>query len=194
MPPEIVLHILSFLPLEWASVQKLVTFTLVSKTSSAISKSNALWTRQARWMTNGTPRPRDSDEGGAAAYHAMRVKKDSEARQILSTLVKSRKKRLSRIAKVAEFGLDVYDALRDLMRENDNAVADPEEVISTRFWARELVGAILRRDAVETWEGIANGSSEQDPDALLKGLGALPADRFRHECQGVSTVPSQGLE
>lgn len=107
-------------------------------------------------------------------------------------LVKSKKKRLARIDKVATLGLDVYDALCDLFEEEEEML-DPDEEIRTRYWAPELVGVILRRNAVETWEGIANGTNEEDPDALLRGLGASPADRFRHETQGAS-IGLQGVE
>ena len=52
------------------------------------------------------------------------------------------------IDKVATLGLDVYDALCDLFEEEEEML-DPDEEIRTRYWAPELVGVILRRNAVE---------------------------------------------
>lgn len=66
----------------------------------------------------------------------------------------------------------------------------PKDWINLRYWAREVVGVIVREDAVRTWERIAYGDDIPDGKALLDGIMKFtlsPCTHISHEVRELSS-------
>lgn len=97
----------------------------------------------------------------------------------MSKIERATEYRLPWFAIVSELGLDAYDILRHFAGLVVQSVAAQEKMetfLASRYWARELLGVIVRRNAVQTWERVAEGTYGEDPDALLRGLGVLTSE------------------
>lgn len=116
---------------------------------------------------------------------------DLQAIGYLRELVAAPKDRVPLVSKAAALSLDAYDCLR-LLAEGEHGREAGQDWIGTRYWAREVLGVILRTKAVHAWKRAADGFDWEDPGVLLEALASFTSDPLSYEAGRMSLfVPSR---
>jgi hypothetical protein len=103
----------------------------------------------------------------ADKYYKRRATIDNLARDAIKELVQSVNKRNGIIGLLAQNGLDVVDYLE--RKSNADALTDPMDYLTVRYWSKEAMGVIMREEAVRIWEEIASQEVEAE-DSFEKGV------------------------
>lgn len=90
---------------------------------------------------------------------------------LLRELAEAPNNRLDIIAKLVELSYDAVDVLRKAEAVEEEE--EPEQWLSLRYWASEVLGVIRRSAAVATWERIAE--EEEEEESLVEGVAAFSA-------------------
>ncbi|KAK4700559.1 F-box protein 21, partial [Phenoliferia sp. Uapishka_3] len=162
LPPEIVIHILGFLPPDDpTSIPTILSCALVSRDFLDISLSSAVWSSHAAstW-TRGSVLDNSTSP---YTFYKLRARTDSKVRQLVVNLALKTHSRLEDIEAIRKVGLDALDALEGLKSVTEEV--EPEYWMSMRYWASSAWEAILRDEAGATWKRIAeetiNGSERE---------------------------------
>lgn len=189
LPVETYIHILSFLLLEDSTVAVLVSFLSANPVLRAAAQDPSLWKAhylaRYRHAIEANERARQVACGGdwLQLYTARRtldrraLLRVDEIRALAGTADVALQQELASEI-VREFGMDVVDALERetqvpvprVFREDAADVEDEDPVphaFPRRFWAKAVLGAVLRNAAVKKWRA---GESFED---LLGGLSAF---------------------
>ncbi|GAA6006943.1 hypothetical protein JCM11491_001449 [Sporobolomyces phaffii] len=175
LPPELVLACLAHLdPRDPATIPTLLAVSLCSHTLRDLSQSATLWRPlvNLHYSRRGSP-PLDRPY---ATFRARSVK-DSEAKRLVHRLQRP----LGRLSVMRQLrtrlGSDVVAVLSD--GEWRRPSREPEEYLSLAYWATEARNAILRDEAIETWNDIAQRceSGRERDDDFERGVNAFGAFR-----------------
>jgi hypothetical protein len=168
LPSELIEVILLYLPIDDpTSITSLIAARSVTDSFSAISQLDSIWTPHlSRWKVSSQTGKREVGES-AAKYYKRRATIDNLARNAIKELVQSVNKRNGIIGLLAQNGLDVVDYLE--RKSNADALTDPMDYLTVRYWSKETLGVIMREEAVRIWEEIASQEAEAE-DSFEKGV------------------------
>lgn len=103
----------------------------------------------------------------ASKYYKRRAEIDLIAQKGLRELVQSFNRRNGIIGSLAESKLDIVDYLERKSKADE--ATDPMDYLTVRYWSGEVLGLIMREEAVRIWEAIAMEEIEAE-DSFENGV------------------------
>lgn len=186
LPPELISHILSFLPpSDPLSVPTLLTSQRVSTSFASLARHSSLWFPHAthRW-TRGTPpstllsttdEQQQEHPEDVYSYYRRRALQDARANELVNLASESIVNRLPYLNELRQLGSDVLDILSH--GEETTEVQNAELWLTLRWWSRQGRSAVLRDDCVRNWMRIRDGEIEDEAEAFELGVTGFVAFR-----------------
>ncbi|ORY80744.1 hypothetical protein BCR35DRAFT_331806 [Leucosporidium creatinivorum] len=167
IPPEIVEEILKQLPPDetFSTVTTLLACTLVSHDFAAIAKQDSIWGPIAR------DRSQLEREPTFVELTNQEDRKDME----LGFPIEPPANKIPHVLALAELGeVNAVGLLRSFI-ECDVDVIFPEDWLARRYWAKQALGLVLRKRAIEVWRRIGEGWD--GAEAFAEGIFAFAVFR-----------------
>lgn len=158
LPPELITHILTFLPTEEPeTIRTLLKLTSISKSFAILALQSFLWLpiAQSTWKFGSAIAINEDPH----SYVRGRAVLDRQASKSLNGMIENSTGHILRIEMIGIMANHVIDRI---MR--DRNLKDEENGITRRYWATESLDYIARNSACELWKRIAVQEVDTEED------------------------------
>lgn len=205
LPPELVLSCLSYLdPNDDSTIPTLLSVSLASRTLHELARAASLW--RPILATQYARRNPTTTSTRAAPFETFKARTIADTQAKL--LVRKLQEPLGRLGVMQQLrsalGSDVVEVLQGGEVNADRArrpsqssgwchpAREPESYLSLAYWSEEARRAILRDEAIEAWNGIAerDASGQEREDDFEVGVNAYGAFRGLDPHQASLSAPA----
>lgn len=192
LPPELVVHILSFLYDHDAkrAVSDLMRCMLVSRSMMQLARDDAIWSQLllASWPLGEVEDDVKKQQGYLSVFERYKRRRMDDDRAT-RTIVEIAKAPCRRLRLLEQIRIELGERLLSRCTYDASLLADwersePEYWMTARYWANEAKEGILRDRGIRMWTEIRENPDQDQTAAFERGLLAFVAFR------GVDTTTS----